>query len=142
MPLAPPANRFGWPQSLAAILMVLGLAATVASFLLPTSSTRRAAWSDAQARKYQAASIKLHSLSHEAAHIDEASGHTSKEHAAVHDELAKAQVEYDVLRGELDSALGRPKRLAWLLRTGGILALVFGGAIIYLLPPPATDDDF
>src|SRR5687767_6464921 len=116
MLLAPPASKFGWSRSLAAVLIVIGLAMIVASFVLPVASSRRAAWSDEQARQYQAASIKLHSLAHEAVHAAESNGD-----AAVQGELKKAQAEYDVIRGELESAMGRPKRLAWLLRIGGVL---------------------
>ncbi len=136
MPLAPPANKFGWPQSLAAVLIVIGPAMIAASFVLPVAPSRRAGWSDEQARQYQAASIKLHSLSHEAAHAAESNGD-----AAVQGELKKAQTEYDVLRGELESAMGWPKRLAWLLRFGGVLLVLGGGAVLYYLPPPSRDED-
>jgi hypothetical protein len=139
MPLAPPVNKFGWPQSLAAVLIVIGLATIAASFVLPAASSRRAAWSDEQAKQYQAASIKLHSLSHEAVHAEESHDDESE---AIQGELKKAQAEFDALRGDLESAMGRPKRLAWLLRVGGVLLVLGASAAIYRLPAPEPDEDF
>jgi len=102
--------------------------------VLPSKASRRGAWSDDQAKQYQASAIKLHGLSHEVAHAK------SDQEAAVRKELKAAQAEYDVLRGDLESALGRPQRLAWVLRFGGLLFVMVGGGLLFMLPESNRDE--
>jgi hypothetical protein len=99
------------------------------SFVWPTDSIRRGAWSPEQAKQYQDASKKLHSLSHDMAHA-----HGDKE-GDVRKEFGLAKAEYDALRRDLDSAISRPSRWTWIMRFAGMLAAVFGGILLYRLPP-------
>jgi hypothetical protein len=108
---------------LCGLLVVVGLVLFAVSFVWPGSSTRSAGWSTDQAVKYQTASTNLHRLSHEYART------TGTDKAPqVRAELQKAQSEFSELGGELESAIARPKRLAMMLRIGG-LALAAIGAV-------------
>jgi hypothetical protein len=97
------------------------------SLIWPGRSTTSTAWSNADALKYQAASAKLHRLSHEFAHaVGTDNG------PRVQAELDKAQSEYSLLRSELDSAMARPKFMAMILRVGGLVLTAAGvSGLIY-----------
>ena len=125
-----------WRQVLAAFLLIAAIGLIAWSFILPGASNQRAAWSQEQARDYQAAAIKLHGLSHEFAH-ESREGNEE----ALRPELDKAQAEYDALRIQLESAMARPQRIAWILRFGGVLLAVGGAAILLLLPAPGHDQE-
>jgi type II secretory pathway pseudopilin PulG len=119
---------------LAAMLLLAGIAAVVSSFIVGRSqSAARAAWTQQQAHDYQASAIKLHGLSHEFAHAAERG-----EQAAVQSELDKAQSEYNALRTKLESAMGRPTRIAWLLRIGGVVLIAASVGILFVVPPAET----
>ena len=108
---------------LSGLAVIAGLVLFAVSFVSPATSTRSAAWSTEQAVEYQSASSNLHRLSHEyarAAGTDEAN--------RVRAELDKAQSEFDVLSDDLESAIARPKRLAWYLRIGACLMVFVGAA--------------
>lgn len=120
-------------KSPATVLIVVGVAMIAVSFVWPTKASQRGAWSLEQAMRYQAATMKLHGLSHDVAHA------TPDREAAVREELNEARADYDALRKDLDAALSRPRRWAWLLRAAGILTLLLGGARLFTLP---ADDPF
>jgi hypothetical protein len=123
-------NRPAWQSArrdwLAAILLIGGLALLAMSYVWPGRATRRANWSLEQARAYQAASEKLHSLSHESVH---AIG--TNDEKEVGEKLAQAKAEYDVLRCQLDSAIDRPKQVRLMLRVCGFALAAAGAAILY-----------
>jgi hypothetical protein len=124
----PPASSRGWQKALAAGLIVAGITLIALSFFWPGKSSRRGAWSDAQAEQYQAASLKLHGLSHDIAHAP------PQRKQEVDEELKKARAEYDAIRAELDAALSRPQRLGWMLRFAGLACLLAGSGYLFLLP--------
>jgi hypothetical protein len=123
-----PTSSRGWQKTLAALLVVAGVAMIALSFAWPGKSSRRGAWSDAQAEQYQAASLKLHGLSHDIAHAE------PDRKQAVDAELKKAKAEYDALRDKLDAARSRPQRLGWILRFAGLACLLLGSGALFLLP--------
>ena len=131
-----PAKKLGWQQVLAALLLAGGLALVAWSFIWSNISTRSAAWSQEQAREYQATSIKLHGLSHKFAHESQRGNE-----ASVRAELDAAQAEYDVLRGQLESAMAWPSRIALAVRIGGLLLVVTGGVSLYFAPPVQHPDN-
>jgi hypothetical protein len=116
-----------WPHALAILLLLIGAGLIIWSFVKPSLSSARAAWSQEQADAYQESAIKLHSLAHQAIH---AAG--SAEERDVETQLEKAQAEYDVLRAQLDTARSRPNRIAWLVRIGGILLMAAGAGVLHL----------
>jgi hypothetical protein len=108
---------------LCGLAMIIGLVLFAVSFVWPASSTSTAAWTTEQAVEYQAASSNLHRLSHEYARTvgtDKAQ--------KVRAELDKAQSDFATLSEDLESAIRRPKRLAWYLRIAAAI-LVAAGAI-------------
>lgn len=111
---------------LCGLLVVLGLVLFAISFVWPAFSTRSASWSTEQAVEYQAASANLHRLSHEYART--AGTEKSRQ---VRAELDKAQSDFATLSGDLESAIARPKRLAWYLRIGAALLVAAGAAGIF-----------
>jgi hypothetical protein len=121
-------NESARPKALSALLIAAGVGVIAISFVWPTRATQRRAWSMEQAKQYKAAAGKLHSLSHEITHAD------ANREAAVRQELNTAQAEYDALRRDLDAALSRPRRWAWIMRSAGILAICIGGAVLFTLP--------
>jgi hypothetical protein len=121
--------RIHWPQALSILLLVIGAGFVVWSFVKPSLSSARAAWTQEHADAYQVTAIKLHGLAHEAIH---ATG--SAKEREVKAELEKAQAEYDVLRTQLESAIARPNRIAWMLRIGGILLMAAGAGVLYRAP--------
>jgi hypothetical protein len=132
-----PAKRHAWQPVVAALLVVAGCGLIAWSFVWPSLSTSAAGWSREEAREYQAASAKVHSLSHQHAHAAERGNE-----AAVRAELDKAQVKYEVLRGQLENAMGRPRRIAILLRIAGFALVGVGAAILYFAPPATRRDEF
>src|SRR5829696_2962889 len=117
-----PARQSAW----AAILLALGILLFVVSFIWPGRSASRAAWSNEQAKAYDAASIKLHSLSQET--VAAAGANNEK---ALRSKVAQAEAEYKVLRSQLDSAIERPKYITLALRVFGTLMAVAGLTLIY-----------
>ena len=106
---------------LAAIMLAVGIGAAVLSFAWTSISSGRSKWSNEQARKYQTAAAKLHGLSHEYAHQAREGNERG-----IRDRLAKAQAEYESLHALLESAIARPKQVAWALRVVGILLMAAG----------------
>lgn len=123
-----PRSELARHQGLAALLIFIGVGCIAASFVWPTSASRGRGWSNEQAKQYQATAGKLHGLSHEIAHAE------ADREAAVREELQKARAEYDDLREELDAAISQPRRWAWILRVGGVLAVCLGGVLLYTRP--------
>jgi hypothetical protein len=121
-------SELGRRKALAAVLIAAGFVLIATSFILPSKGSQRAAWSTDQAKQYQAASSKLHSLSHEIA--------TAKpdRQAAIRDDLHEARAEYASLRNDLDAALSRPRRSAWTLRIIGLISVAIGGVLLFRLP--------
>ena len=71
-----PQHSSDWRTALAIALIAVGLLLVVASVIMPASAAGGTNWSPEQAKQYQAASVKLHSLSHTAAtrHTRKAAG--------------------------------------------------------------------
>ncbi len=132
MPVAQPAIKPALRPILSIVLLIVGIALIAWSFIWASIATGSSTWSQEQARKYQAAATKLHSLSHQYAQ-EAARGNE----AAVRDDLDKARAEYQSLRGELESAIGRPRYIAWMLRLAGLLLLIGGVVSLLMLPAPS-----
>jgi hypothetical protein len=112
---------------LSGLLVIAGVVLFAVSFIWSAASTRSAVWSTEQAVEYQAASSNLHRLSHEYARTA-----GTEEAKQVRAELDKAQSEFATLSDDLESAIARPKRLAWYLRIGAcVLALVGAVGFFY-----------
>lgn len=119
------------PQPIgAASLLIGGILLVLASFFWPGQSSSRAAWSNEQAKAYDAASVKLHSLSQETV---AAAG--SNDEKALRAKVARAEAEYKVLRSQLDSAIDRPKHITLTLRIVGTLMAIAGLVLIYKHAP-------
>jgi hypothetical protein len=121
-PEAKPASQ----PVLPAALLAGGIALLVASFFWPGQSISRTAWSPEQAKAYQAASVKLHSLSQETA----ASAGRNNE-KALREKLSKAEADYKAIRTQLDAAIDRPKHVTLFLRICGSLLAIIGLSMIY-----------
>ncbi|HJQ79969.1 MAG TPA: hypothetical protein VJ828_08445 [Lacipirellulaceae bacterium] len=106
---------------LCGVAVIVGLVLFVVSFVWPTASTNSTVWSTEQAVEYQSASSNLHRLSHEYARTA-----GTEESKQVQAELDKAKSEFATLSGDLESAIARPKRLAWYLRIGACVMVVVG----------------
>jgi hypothetical protein len=119
-----------WQPLSAVLLVIAGLALIASSFIWPIVSTSVSGWTQEQALQYQAASARLHSLSHEFAHAAQQGNDQT-----LQTELDKTQAEYEVLRSQLESAMDRPRRVAWLLRLGGLLLAGVGVANLYFRTP-------
>lgn len=132
-----PANTLAWRSVTAVVLLVAGLGFIAWSFIVANVSTGHAAWSQEQAREYQAASSKLHSLSHEFALAAQ-----SGNEPTVRDELRRAKSEYDELRGQLEIAMARPGRIAFWLRFAGLLLIAVGAVGLYWVRPGYPGPDF
>lgn len=126
MAASEPAIRPAHQPALAAGLTATGILLLLLSLFWPGQSASRAAWSREQAKAYQAASVKLHSLSQQTV----ANG-GSKAGKAATAELAQAEADYKVIRTQLDSAIDRPKHLTYLLRSIGTLLVIAGLTFIY-----------
>jgi hypothetical protein len=110
----------------AAGLLGVGILLLAVSFFWPSQSASRAAWSPEQAQAYQAASIKLHSLSQESV---AAAG--SNKDKTIREKLGQAEAEYKAIRSQLDSAIDRPKSITLALRIAGSLAAIVGLILIF-----------
>jgi hypothetical protein len=104
----------------------VGLLLVVASVFLPASAVSGTSWSPEQAKQYQAASVKLHSLSQTAA------SSTPEKQRELRTQLHDAEKEYASRRAELDAAIRRPHRVTTLLRVAGIALAAAGGIGAYL----------
>ena len=111
---------------LPALLLAGGILLLGVSFFWPGKSASEAAWSLDQAKAYQAASVKLHSLSQERV----ASAGTNNE-KALREKLDKAESEYKAIRTELDSAIDRPKHITLIMRICGSLLATVGLLMLY-----------
>ncbi|MFO0787951.1 MAG: hypothetical protein U0805_00740 [Pirellulales bacterium] len=106
--------------ALPAIAIIAGLAFIAVSLVWPARSMSRANWSPEQALKFQAASVKLHDLSHGAAH------QTAEDLAAHKRELQQAEAQFQIMRTQLDSAINSPHNYAFVLRILGGFLIVAG----------------
>jgi hypothetical protein len=116
-------------STLAAILLAGAILLLAVSFFWPGQSVSRAAWSPEQAKAYQAASVKLHSLSQQS--VATAGSNNDK---ALREKLAEAEAEYKAIRSQLDSAIDRPKHITLALRICGSLSAIAGLSLIYRRP--------
>src|SRR4051812_31606492 len=89
---------------IAVLLLVCGVAILTVSFIWPSDAASRSNWSQENAKAYQAASIKLHSLSHESAH---SVGKPDED--SVRKEFEQAKTEYTDIRRQLDNTIEGPK---------------------------------
>jgi hypothetical protein len=111
---------------LCGLAVIVGLVLFAVSFVWPATSTNSTAWSTEQAVEYQSASSNLHRLSHEYARTA-----GTEKAQQVRAELDKAQSEFATLSDDLESAIARPKRLAWYLRIGAAILVAAGAAGIF-----------
>jgi hypothetical protein len=102
-------------------LMVAGILLLLVSAFWPGKAVSRAAWSPEQANAYQAASVKLHSLSQQSV-----ASAGSNDEQALREKLANAEAEYKTIRTQLDAAIDRPKHLTLILRICGSLLAIVG----------------
>ncbi len=109
---------------MAAGLLAVGILLLAVSFFWPGQSVSRAAWSPDQAKAYQDASLKLHSLSQET--IAKAGANK-----AFREKFAEAEAEYKIIRSQLDSAIDRPKHITLAIRITGSLLAIAGLMLIY-----------
>jgi hypothetical protein len=116
----------GWRAAFPLVLLVGGVVLLLASFFLPSRMLGHGGWSTEDAKRYQAASVKLHTLSHTAVHAKPA------DQPQMRKDLAEAQSDYESIRKELDSAISGPRRTALTLRILGGLLLVSGGISAFL----------
>jgi hypothetical protein len=121
-----PAKEPAKHSTLAAALLAGGILFLAVSFFWPGQSVSRAAWSPEQAKAYQAASVRLHSLSQET--VASAGSNNDK---GVREKLEKAEAEYKAIRSQLDSAIDRPKYITFAIRILGSLLAIAGMTMIY-----------
>jgi predicted negative regulator of RcsB-dependent stress response len=126
-----PEHHSDWRTALAIALIAVGLLLVVASVVMPASATGGTYWSREQAKQYQAASVKLHSLSHTAANA------APEKQQQLRKDLQDAEKEYALRRADLDAAIGRPHRVITILRVAGIALVAAGGVGAYLGRQPA-----
>src|SRR3954464_7739875 len=87
-----------WWSTLAALCITGGIVILLTSLLWPNKSTSHSNWSLEQAKQYQAASVKLHSLSHASLHAD-----PGTDPQTARKELQQAEDDYQAIRSQLDS---------------------------------------
>ena len=121
-----PATQPAGQPVLPATLLAVGILLLVVSFFWPGQSVSRATWSLEQAKAYQAASVKLHSLSQET--VASAGANNEKD---LREKLAKAETEYKAIRTQLDAAIDRPKHITVAMRICGSLLAIIGLSMIY-----------
>jgi hypothetical protein len=121
-----PEHRSDWRTALAIALIALGLLIVVASVIMPASAAGGTNWSLEQAKQYQAASVKLHSLSHTSASAN------PEKQRELKSQLQEAEKDYASRRVDLDSAISRPTRVRWILRMAGVAVAAAGGVCAYL----------
>ena len=127
-----PRQSSGVLAAIPALLLIGGIALILLSIVLPGSAVRRANWSQEQATKYQAASVKLHSLSHASVHPS-----PDADRQAMRTELQQAEADYQAIRAELDSAINGPQNLALGMRAAGVALALAGGFGMYWFRAPA-----
>ena len=127
-------QKLDWRTALPATSLAGGILLILLSLFWPSGATSRANWSAEQAKQYQAASIKLHSLSHASVHPG-----TDVDPQAQRKELQQAEADYKAIRAELDSAIDRPKHLILAFRVAGVTLVAAGGLGMYYArnPPEA-----
>jgi outer membrane murein-binding lipoprotein Lpp len=108
-------------RAIAFTVLAIGVAAIVASLLLPAGRISRAVWTAEKAKRHQAASASVHALSHELAHAPGDADDIRKR-------LASAQAEYDSLQAQLYRAKHSPLWAASALRWAGLAMTLAGGA--------------
>lgn len=113
-----------------ALFFTGGIVLILLSFILPAKALSRSGWTQEQAKQYQAASLKLHNLSHASLHPT-----ADANQAAQRKELEQADAEYKSIRAQLDAAINRPRNFAFTMRLmgGGLIAI--GGAALYFGRP-------
>src|SRR5690348_14327597 len=79
----------GWRAAIPLVLLVGGVVLLLASFFLPSSMLGHGGWSTEDAKRYQAASVRLHTLSHTAVHAKPA------DQPQMRKDLADAQSDYE-----------------------------------------------
>jgi cytochrome c biogenesis protein CcdA len=121
-----PEHRTDWRTALAIALIALGLLLVMVSVIMPAGTAGGTNWSPEQAKQYQAASVKLHSLSHSSASAN------PEKQRELKNQLQEAEKDYASRRADLDSAIGRPTRVRWILRMVGIAVAAAGGVSAYL----------
>lgn len=112
-------------SNLSAIATIAGIGLILLSLVWPSSSLSRATWSQKQAEEFQAASVKLHDLSHSVTHA------IAEDLAAHQRDLAKAEADFKSIRADLDSAINRPKNHALTMRILGAALLIAGGIGVF-----------
>jgi hypothetical protein len=110
----------------AVVLLVVGIGIVALSFVWPRVANSRANWSTDQARQFQAAAARLHSLSHQHAHQSRQS-----DPQKMNSELELAKTEYQLLEGQLEAARARPKNVAFGLRVAGVASMAAGALGLY-----------
>lgn len=108
------------------ILLSGGVALILFSFMLPARLLSQSNWTPEQAKQYQAASLKLHSLSHASLHST-----PEADREAQQNQLKQADADYQAIRSQLDSATKRPKNIAFAMRILGAGLLIVGGITLY-----------
>lgn len=114
--------KLDWRAACSLICLVSGIALILVPVFLPKSILSQGSWSQEQAQKYQAASVKLHGLS-----MSSVNRSPDADPEAFRKELKQAEQDYAAIRSQLDSALARPSKITWILRGIGLAILVVGG---------------
>ena len=122
--------KLNWRSALAAVALVAGIGLILLSVFCPGGSASHANWSPEQAKQYQQASLKLHSLSHAP------NTSTEAEQQAYHRELKQAEADYQAIRAKLDSAMEGSSTFLRSLRWGGAIFSAIGGFGLYRFQAP------
>jgi hypothetical protein len=115
-----------WRAALPLVCIVAGVVLILLSVSLPKRTLNQGSWSQEQAEKYQAASVKLHSLSHSSIQSS-----PDSDPETIRKELQQAEKDYQAIRAQLDAALARPSKIVWVLRGIGLALLAIGGYAAY-----------
>src|SRR5262245_54898937 len=122
----PAKKPLAWQPIVAAVLLAGGVGTVALSFVWARVFDARANWTTEQAREYQAAAVKLHSLSHEYAQQTRQGPEQQ-----MRDKLEAAKTEYESLQGQLEAARARPANVALGLRLSGLALMAAGGVGLY-----------
>jgi hypothetical protein len=128
-----PKRQFDWWSAISIIPLTGGIVLILLSLIWPTAAVSHGNWSPEKAKQYQSAAVKLHSLSHASLHAS-----PDADQQAMRNELQQAEKDYQAIRSQLDSAIERPKHLAWALRVAGVALAISGGFAIYRGRAPAA----
>lgn len=120
-----------WWAAIPPLCLLLGAALILMPAFLPERVLKSTAWTPEQAQQYQAASVKFHGLSQ-----SYRSPGPESDPGTLRQELEQAKAEYEALRAQLDNALARPEKLAWILRGLGATLVVVGGYFAYVSRSP------